>query len=128
MAWARTFAQLLPADTVLTISGDLGTGKTTFVRGLVQGLGVSGDITSPSFSLLNVYQGQRQILHVDAYRLKTPEALDDLLIWDLTKSPWNLIVEWPERVLPRLPKDHWSLSLKIVAPQTHHFQLRLPER
>jgi tRNA threonylcarbamoyladenosine biosynthesis protein TsaE len=124
---AREFAQLLPANTVLTLSGDLGTGKTTFTRGLVRGLGVQGDITSPSFALLNAYQGSRQILHVDAYRLKDPAGFDDLLIWDLVTEPWNLIVEWPERVVGKLPPEVWALKLKVVAHQGHHFQLTLPQ-
>jgi tRNA threonylcarbamoyladenosine biosynthesis protein TsaE len=72
---AEAFAALLPPDTVLALEGDLGAGKTTFVRGLVRGLGVTGDITSPSFALLNVYDGHRQVFHVDAYRLTRPGGL-----------------------------------------------------
>jgi len=100
---AEAFAALLPPDTVLTLEGDLGTGKTTFVRGLVRGLGVSGDITSPSFALLNVHEGRRQVFHVDAYRLQSGAGLDDLMIWDVARSPWNVLVEWPERVATHLP-------------------------
>jgi tRNA threonylcarbamoyladenosine biosynthesis protein TsaE len=123
---AYELAACLPANTVLTLSGDLGTGKTTFTRGLVRGLGVTGDITSPSFALLNTYQGARQILHVDAYRLKDPAGFDDLLIWDLVTPPWNLIVEWPERVASKLPPDVWAMKIKVVANQGHHFVLQLP--
>jgi tRNA threonylcarbamoyladenosine biosynthesis protein TsaE len=122
---AEAFAALLPPDTVLALEGDLGAGKTTFVRGLVRGLGVTGDITSPSFALLNVYEGQRQIFHVDAYRLTCPEAFDDLLIWDLAKSPWNVIVEWPEKVAARLPSARWQMKTAILADGGHRFQLTL---
>ncbi len=122
---AAAFAALLPPDTLLALSGDLGAGKTTFVRGLVRGLGVQGDITSPSFALLNVYAGSRQILHVDAYRLTKPESFDDLLIWDLAKSPWNVLVEWPEKVASRLPQGHWQMKTAIVADGGHRFQLTL---
>ena len=101
---AEAFAALLPPDTVLTLQGDLGTGKTTFVRGLVRGLGVTGDITSPSFALLNVHEGRRLVFHVDAYRLKSGAGLDDLMIWDVARSPWNVLVEWPERVATHLPR------------------------
>ncbi len=107
---AEAFAALLPSDTVLALEGDLGAGKTTFVRGLVRGLGVTGDITSPSFALLNVYEGKRQIFHVAAYRLTQPEAFDDLLIWDLAKSPWNVLVEWPQKVAARLPAARWQMK------------------
>jgi len=123
---AAAFAALLPADTVLSLEGDLGVGKTTFVRGLVRGLGVTGDITSPSFALLNVYEGNRQVFHVDAYRLTRPEAFDDLLIWDLAKSPWNVIVEWPEKVAVRLPAARWQMKAAILADGGHQFRLALP--
>ncbi len=121
----RPFAALLPPDTVLALEGDLGAGKTTFVRGLVRGLGVTGDITSPTFALLNVYEGHRQILHVDAYRLTQPEAFDDLLIWDLAKSPWNVVVEWSEKVASRLPAARWQMKTAILADGGHRFQLTL---
>ena len=123
---AAAFAERLPPDTVLALAGDLGAGKTTFVRGLARGLGVRGDITSPSFALLNVYQGDRQIFHVDAYRLNRPEGFDDLLIWDLARSPWNLLVEWPERVAGRLPRDHWTMMATLLPEGGHRFTLRRP--
>lgn len=123
---AEAFAALLPPDTVLTLAGDLGTGKTTFVRGLVRGLGVRGDITSPSFALLNVHTGQRQVFHVDAYRLPTGASLDDLLIWDTAQSPWNVVVEWPERVATHLPRDCWKMKASILAEGSHRYELTLP--
>ena len=74
---------------------------------------------------LNVYDGKRQIFHVDAYRLTQPEAFDDLLIWDLAKSPWNVIVEWPEKVAARLPLARWQMKTAILADGGHRFQLTL---
>jgi len=123
---AEAFAVLLPTDTALALSGDLGAGKTTFVRGLARGLGYAGDVTSPSFSLLNVLEGRRRLLHVDAYRLKTPEAFDGLMVWDLAKTPWNLVVEWPERVAGRLPPDAWSMEAEMLPDGTHRYRLTTP--
>ncbi len=123
---AEAFASLLPADTALTLSGDLGAGKTTFVRGLARGLGYAGDVTSPSFSLLNVLEGKRRLLHVDAYRLKTPEAFDGLMVWDLAKTPWNLVVEWPERAVGRLPADAWRMEAEMLPDGTHRYRLTTP--
>jgi len=120
---AKEFAQLLPADTTLALEGDLGVGKTTFVRGLVKGFGITEDITSPSFSLLNVYKGQRMIFHVDAYRLTQASSFDDLMIWDAAISPWNVIVEWPEKVAARLPRSLWKLKATILADGGHQFTL-----
>ena len=123
---AEAFAGLLPPDTVLALEGDLGAGKTTFVRGLVRGLGVTGDITSPSFALLNVHEGRRQVFHVDAYRLKPGAGLDELMIWDVARSPWNVCVEWPERVAAHLPRGHWKLKASILADGGHRYELTLP--
>jgi len=120
---AKEFAQLLPADTTLALEGDLGVGKTTFVRGLVKGFGITEDITSPSFSLLNVYEGKRMIFHVDAYRLTQASSFDDLMIWDSAVSPWNVIVEWPEKVAARLPRSLWKLKATILADGGHQFTL-----
>jgi len=120
---AQAFAQLLPADTTLALEGDLGVGKTTFVRGLVKGFGITEDITSPSFSLLNVYKGKRMIFHVDAYRLTQASSFDDLMIWDAAVSPWNVIVEWPEKVAARLPRSLWKLKATILADGGHQFTL-----
>ena len=124
---AASFAQLLPVDTVLTLEGDLGVGKTTFVRGLARGWGIADDITSPSFSLLHLYQGIRQLIHVDAYRLNSPEGLDDLLVWELTQSPWNVVIEWPERVANRIPRRHWKIKATTLADGGHQFKLFVSE-
>ncbi len=123
---AEAFARLLPPDTLLALEGVLGAGKTTFARGLLRGLGVAGDVTSPSFALLNVHQGDRQVFHVDAYRLTRPEGFDDLLIWDLAQSPWNVLVEWPERVASRLPRGHWTMKAALLAEGGHRFTLVRP--
>ena len=125
-AVAATFAQSLPPDLILTLAGDLGAGKTTFVRGLARGLGIKEDITSPSFALLHVYHGKRQLLHIDAYRLKQSSSFDDLMVWDIAQSPWNMVIEWPERVADRLPADHWKMKATILADGSHRFTLTRP--
>lgn len=122
-AMAAAFAELLPPDHILTLEGDLGVGKTTFVRGLARGLGIHDEITSPSFALLHVYQGKRQLLHIDAYRLKQSSQFDDLMVWDIVQSPWNMVVEWPEKIADRLPAGHWKMKAAIIAEGSHRFTL-----
>ena len=108
----EALAGLIPADTALLLHGDLGAGKTTFARGFARGLGIAGDITSPSFALLNVHRGDRQLLHVDAYRLTDPAQLDSLLLDEILTTPWNLLLEWPERIRGREPAGAWTLRIE----------------
>ncbi|MEZ5276482.1 MAG: tRNA (adenosine(37)-N6)-threonylcarbamoyltransferase complex ATPase subunit type 1 TsaE [Opitutaceae bacterium] len=122
---AREFAAALPSDRVLALSGDLGAGKTTFVRGLAAEWKIPGPITSPTFTLVNIHQGDRTLVHVDAYRLETPSAIDALMIEDFLRSPWCLAVEWPENTGDWIPPSAFNLQLALL-PSGHH-TLRLME-
>lgn len=99
---AREFAQALPADVTLALIGDLGAGKTTFIKGLAQAWEIPSLITSPTFNLMNIHQGKRQLVHIDAYRLENPDAWEDLMVEDFLQSPWCLAIEWANR-LPHYP-------------------------
>lgn len=120
----ETLAALMPPDTALLLEGKLGAGKTTFTRGFARGLGIKGDITSPSFSLLTIYEGQRQLLHVDAYRLSQPSQWDSLLIDELCQSPWNLLIEWPENVRGKEPKGAWTLTIENADADARRLTLK----
>jgi tRNA threonylcarbamoyladenosine biosynthesis protein TsaE len=99
-AAARELASSLEADAVVLLAGDLGAGKTVFVKGLAEGLGASPDeVTSPTFTLVQEYRGGRlPLVHVDLYRLQAPEV-DDLGLDEIARGG-VLAVEWPDR-LPR---------------------------
>jgi tRNA threonylcarbamoyladenosine biosynthesis protein TsaE len=125
-ALAARFASVLPVDTVLALHGDLGAGKTTFVRGLARAWGIKEPVTSPTFNLYSIYQGERQLIHLDAYRLNSEADLDALMIEDFLRSPWCFAVEWPERIPDALPENTWHLYLTINADQSH--QIRLAPR
>lgn len=122
----RTFSQLVPIGTVLALHGDLGSGKTTFVRGMARGWGIQEPVTSPTFNLYTVYQGTRQLIHLDAYRLQDGTGLESLMIEDFLVPPWCLAVEWPERIVESLPPDAWHLYLSITSDQQHHIRLARP--
>ncbi|WP_309382498.1 tRNA (adenosine(37)-N6)-threonylcarbamoyltransferase complex ATPase subunit type 1 TsaE [Cerasicoccus frondis] len=110
---AADFALRLPTNSTLALYGDLGAGKSTFVRGLARAWGINQPITSPTYNLLNCYQGDRQLLHLDAYRLETPDSAEDLLIEDLQRAPWTLAIEWPQKVPDYWLQDAFHLDLRI---------------
>ena len=115
---ARFVDKLKPAAgaTLITLSGELGAGKTTFVQGIAQALGVEEVVTSPTFVIMKIYDlaGQRfsRLVHMDAYRLKGKEHLR-VLGWDaLLADPGNLIcIEWPEKI-PGAVSDAIHVTLR----------------
>ncbi|MFP4166320.1 MAG: tRNA (adenosine(37)-N6)-threonylcarbamoyltransferase complex ATPase subunit type 1 TsaE [Opitutales bacterium] len=122
----RKCAGLLPADCVVALHGDLGTGKTTFVRGLASGFGINKPITSPTFTLHAIYQGNRQLVHLDAYRLESAAEMDHLMLEDFLQSPWCLAVEWPDNIREFLPGDTWHFELGVEAPGRHRIRMLHP--
>ncbi|MDB6165146.1 MAG: tsaE [Lacunisphaera sp.] len=123
-ALAVELAGALPPDTTLALHGDMGVGKTTFVQGLAQGLGVAEQVTSPTFAIYSIYRGaSRRLVHLDAYRLESGQQVDALLLDEFLISPWCLAVEWPEKVGDWLPKDAWHLTLSIVERDQHRVHL-----
>jgi len=89
-----------PAGTVITLTGDLGSGKTTLVQGLAQGLGVPTRhyVTSPSYTLINEYQGRHRLFHVDLYRLIEPAEIEDIGMRDILAGDGVVAIEWAERL------------------------------
>ncbi len=100
---------------VLPIEGDLGSGKTCFVQGLARGLGVPAEVyvTSPSYTLVNSYEGRLPLHHVDLYRLGGGD-LDDIGLYDLMVPPAVTAIEWPERMATDRPASSLTVRLEIV--------------
>jgi tRNA threonylcarbamoyladenosine biosynthesis protein TsaE len=93
-AGAALAAELRPGDVVL-VSGELGAGKTTFVRGAARGLGVEGPVTSPTFEIGHLYAGRVEVAHLDLYRLPTLAGEDPALLDDYLTADRVAFVEWP---------------------------------
>jgi len=96
-AAAERLARHLRRGDLVLLVGDLGAGKTTFVRGLARGLGSPADVMSPTFQLVRVYPGRVQLAHVDLYRLVDPDELGDLGLDELLEEG-AAVVEWGERL------------------------------
>ncbi len=110
----RALAAELSPDDVVLLTGDLGAGKTAFVKGLAEGLGVDPlEVSSPTFTLIQEYRGGRLTLHhIDLYRL-TPREVDDLGLEELVISGAVVAVEWPDR-WTRVPDGAVRVELRTV--------------
>ncbi|MGF1453729.1 MAG: tRNA (adenosine(37)-N6)-threonylcarbamoyltransferase complex ATPase subunit type 1 TsaE, partial [Opitutales bacterium] len=114
-AAGAALARLLPPDAVVTLKGLLGAGKTTFVQGMARAWEIAAAVTSPTYQLYHVHQGRRQLVHLDAYRLQSPDQAEELLIEELLQTPWCLVIEWPERLPEAWLQDAWQLRLEPEA-------------
>ena len=109
----RVAAELLPRlakGAVLALHGDLGAGKTTFVQGLAVAMGVKNPVCSPTFALCAEHRGATQrLIHLDLYRLSSPEELLGIGFLDFLNAPNIVVVEWPERAESLMPADAWHV-------------------
>ena len=110
-AVGRDLARTLSAGSVVLLHGDLGAGKTAFVRGLAEGLGAPPDeVSSPTFTLAQEYRGGRvRLIHADLYRLDDPREIDDLGLDEIGLDS-VLAIEWAEK-LPRPPSDAIGVTI-----------------
>lgn len=128
--FARKVAAILRPRDVVALHGDLGAGKTTFVRALVEALG--GDprqVSSPTFVLLNIYHTPRLVVHhLDAYRVSGSDELDAIGFAELLDEPTGItLVEWPSRAVESLPAKRIELSIETTGESSRRFTLtRVP--
>jgi tRNA threonylcarbamoyladenosine biosynthesis protein TsaE len=115
---ARLAGRLHPGDLLLLV-GELGAGKTTFVRGLARGMGVRGDVMSPTFQLVRLYPGERPLAHVDLYRIEEAAELEELGLGELLEE-CVVVVEWGDRLDS---PDALRVMIETIDPT--HRRLRL---
>ena len=104
-------ARRLPRGTVIAYTGELGMGKTAFTRGLARGLGCRGRVTSPTFTIVNEYDGATPLFHFDMYRLDGEDDLFDIGWDDYLARGGVCAVEWSERIDSALPPDTLTVSI-----------------
>lgn len=112
-AWGRSIGREAVPPLILTLRGDLGAGKSTLARAIARGAGVEGDIPSPTFNLLFVYDTPRaRVHHFDLYRLDRPDEVWELGWEDLGAGAELVLIEWPERAESLLPLPRWDITLE----------------
>lgn len=110
----RSFAQNLKGGEVIAMYGDLGAGKTAFVRGLAKGLGIDAKVSSPTFTIVNEYPGEIDLIHFDMYRLSSADELFDIGWEDYLARGAVCAVEWSENVTDAFFGD----EIKVIIEKT----------
>lgn len=104
---------LLPGD-VVSLSGDLGAGKTALVQGIAAASGVKGQVTSPSFTIVHEYEGRFPLIHIDVYRLNSFQEVIDLGFEEFLDPEAVVLVEWGNAIAPLLPRRHLEIDIRRV--------------
>ena len=112
---AEKVAQRVREGTVICLEGVLGAGKTLFVQSMARTLGVQGEVTSPTFNLMSVYEGFCPIVHFDLYRLHSEDELEDIGFYEYTDFPEGIVfIEWAEKFPEALPEDYVVIKIERI--------------
>ena len=122
-------ARLKPGD-IVALSGELGSGKTTLVKGIAKGLGVANYryVNSPSFVLVKEYKGKIPLFHFDIYRLDSLKDIEDIGYEDYLARRGVVVIEWSSKMTRILPKKHLEVSIKIKNPNERTVHINEPSR
>ena len=115
-----------PGD-VIAICGELGTGKTALTRGIARGLGITEDITSPTFSLMEMHEGDRTLYHFDLYRIEDDSEFNNLCFEEYWENNGVSVIEWAERALSRLPEEKISINIEYIDPNRRRITIEYPD-
>jgi tRNA threonylcarbamoyladenosine biosynthesis protein TsaE len=122
-AIATELASILKSGDIVTLYGPLGSGKTTFVRGLAQGLGCQIPVRSPTYSLINEYPGPLPLFHLDFYRLEGMAEIEDLGWTEYLDSGGVVAIEWPEKVKNMLPIKRFEVYLSFYGENSRMVEI-----
>ncbi len=126
MTWAHQFAATLKAGDIICLHGDLGAGKTTFVKGLAEGLGLlkTEHVTSPTFVIMHRYTCRIPLYHFDCYRMKSPEDLTAVGFEEFLYSGGGVAcIEWPEKAGNLIPPGSTHIYLEHQGENTRRIRL-----
>ncbi len=126
LEFGERLAHTFQGGDVLALTGDLGAGKTLITRGIALGLGITAEqVTSPTFTLIQAYEGRLPVIHVDLYRLEDPSAILQLGLEDYFTPQNIVIIEWADRLLQILPPDYLAFHLEHGDTETiRHLTIR----
>lgn len=109
---------------LIALTGDLGSGKTTFTRGIAKGMGIEASVKSPTFVIINEYEGERPLYHFDFYRLDNVEQLEDLGYQEYFYIAHGVVViEWAEKIISILPPERLEVKIELESSNTRKITL-----
>jgi tRNA threonylcarbamoyladenosine biosynthesis protein TsaE len=114
-----------PGD-IFALIGNLGTGKTIIAKGIAKGLGIEEEITSPTFTLLEVYESPLPLYHFDLYRISDDAELENLFFEEYWFGDGVSVIEWADRALKRLPRDTYIITLEYMDTQRRKITIEHP--
>ncbi len=126
--FGRVFASQLKPNDLITLYGDLAAGKTTFTKGVCEYFHADQPATSPTFTLINEYNGDLPIFHFDCYRIKHPDEIIMLGFDEYLEKDGVVLIEWPELIARHIPEDSIELHLNYVNDKTREIEIRSPRR
>lgn len=113
--FASCFAKKLSRGSVIAFEGDLGAGKTAFTRGLAEGLGCKDSVSSPTFAIVNEYDGEIPLFHFDMYRIETFSELYSIGFFEYLERGGVCAIEWSENIYSALPDDAIFVSIEKIS-------------
>lgn len=124
-ALGETIGKRLVAGDIVALWGELGAGKTLLTQGIARGLGVPPDtaVTSPTFTLINEYEGRLRLYHLDCYRISDPDEMETLPWREALFGDGVAVVEWPERLGGLLPTARLDIFLEILGPTSRRLRI-----
>ena len=117
-ALARRLGVAAEKGLALCLAGDLGAGKTLFAQGFARGLGVTEEVTSPTFNLMNLYRGRLPLVHFDLYRLEREEELETIGFYEYADAPEGVVlIEWADKFPDAMPEECICLTIERGAEE-----------
>ena len=114
----------LKPDDIVALSGCLGAGKTTLIQGIAKGLGVENWVTSPTFTLINEFEGKLNLYHIDLYRIENIDDAEDLAIEEYFTKGGVTVIEWAEKIDSILPEKTIRIGIKIVSENERSIDIK----
>ncbi|MCS7250061.1 MAG: tRNA (adenosine(37)-N6)-threonylcarbamoyltransferase complex ATPase subunit type 1 TsaE [candidate division WOR-3 bacterium] len=121
--FGRQFAKRLKKGDVLAFYGELGSGKTTLIKGIVEGLSYKKPIKSPSFIIVAVYPSEIPIYHIDLYRLNNIKEIDNIGLLEYIYGDGISLIEWAEKIEELLPKKRINIKISIISEKEREIEI-----